>query len=130
MTKKDLQEYYWLQKNIQRLEDKLLELETQAAKMTSVISDEPRSGETKDKLSGIVAKIVEVQTRINEQLYRSYELAEKIEKAIETLPERERYLIRARYIDCKAWEKIAVDMHYSWKQTHRIHSEALKMLVG
>lgn len=130
MTKKELQEYYWLQKNIQRLEDKLLELETQAAKMTSVISDEPRSGETKDKLSGIVAKIVDYQSMINQQLQQAYTVLEEIEKAIEKLPERERYLIRSRYIDGKDWIEICVDMHYSWKWVHKIHSEALKILAG
>lgn len=75
-----------------------------------------------------MAKIVEVQEEINRQLQKSYELMAKIEKAIEKLPEREKYLIRARYIDCKSWEQIAVDMSYSWRQIHYIHANALKLL--
>ncbi|SET55905.1 RNA polymerase sigma factor, sigma-70 family [Natronincola peptidivorans] len=130
MTKKDLQEYYWLQRNIQKLEDKLLELETKATKITTYITDEPKStNNNSDKISNVVMKIIEVQQRINKQLEKSYEILRKIEEAIEILPERERYLIRLRYIDCKSWEQIAVDMNYSWQHIHKIHSDALKLLA-
>ena len=36
MTKQQLQEYYWLKKNIKKLEEKLLELETEAKRVTTV----------------------------------------------------------------------------------------------
>lgn len=131
MTKQELQEYYWIRRNINRLENKLLELETEATRQTTSLKHDPRGGGySKDKLASIVAKITEVQDEINRQLEKSYELLVKIEKAIEKLPEREKYLVRARYLDLKTWEQIAVDMKYSWKQVHRIHSKALKLLAS
>ena len=129
MTKQELQSYYWLRKNIEKLEHKLLELESEATRVTTRITQEPKGGSgNSDKLGGIVAEIIAVQEKINSKLQRSYVTMSGIEQATVELPEREAYLIRARYIDCKSWEQIAVDMNYCWKQTHRIHSMALDMM--
>ena len=71
MTKKELQEYRWIKRNIQRLEDRLLELETEATRQTTSISHDPKGGGyNKDKLSGIVAKMVVVQDKINDRAER------------------------------------------------------------
>lgn len=130
MTKQELQSYFWLQRNIQKLEDKLLELETEATRQTTRITKAPKGNKcSTDKLSDIVAEIVAVQDKINDKVQRSYRIMAAIEKAIEGLPEREAYLIRARYIDCKSWEQIAVDMNYCWQHVHKIHSKALKLLA-
>lgn len=130
MTKKDLQQLYWIKRNIQQLENKLLELETSATRITTQLTKEPRStSSTEDKLAEIVCKIVEVQEQINEELKKSYDYMAKIEKAIEALPPREAHLIRLRYLELKSWESICVEMNYSWRQIHRIHSDALKLLA-
>lgn len=131
MTKQQLQEYYWLKKNIKKLEEKLLELETEAKRVTTVYTKTKSSGKgsSKDRLGEIVAKIVDVQDQINELTVKAYEQAMAIEKAIIALPNRERYLIRLRYIDCLSWYEIMDEMHYSWKQVHRIHVEALRLLA-
>lgn len=130
MTKKDLQQLYWIKRNIQQLENKLLELETSATRITTQLTKEPRgTSGPEDKLSEIVCKIVEVQEQINEELKKSYDYMAKIEKAIEALPPREAHLIRLRYLELKSWERICVEMNYSWRQIHRIHSDALKLLA-
>ena len=36
-----------------------------------------------------------------------------------------RTLLIERYINLKTWERVAVDMGYSWKQMHRLHGKAL-----
>lgn len=131
MTKKQLQGYGWLQKSIQRLEEKVLELRTAAEKMTMTLSGELRNASPeRDKIANVIAKIMDVEKLLKEQLHESYILLEEIEKAISKLPEREQYLIRARYIDCRNWEEIGIDMGYAWAQIHRIHSKALKILAG
>lgn len=35
-------------------------------------------------------------------------------------------LLKYRYIDLMAWEEICVTIKYSWRQTHRMHAEALE----
>lgn len=51
-----------------------------------------------------------------------------IEQAIEKLDPTQRTLVRLHYIDGLTWEQVAVAIDYSWSQTHRIHSAALKKL--
>ena len=129
MTKHQLQQYRWLQKNITRLEARLLELETEATRITTRLTKEPRGGVNINKASSLVAQIIDTKDEINDRLQEAYKTQAKIELAIEALPEQEKYLVRARYVECRSWEQICADMNYSWRQTHRIHSEALKMLV-
>jgi RNA polymerase sigma factor (sigma-70 family) len=128
ITKGDLQSYYWLKRNVQQLEDRLQELEAAATRITTRMSHTPKGSGNTDKIGGIVAEIVDVQDKINSKLQNAYNIMAKIEQAAARLPEREAYLIRARYIECKTWEQIAVDMHYSWRQVHNIHARALKTL--
>lgn len=97
-------------------------------KITTVISNEPRSPNVEDKMSKVVAEMADIESLMNNIIKESFKSLIDIEKAVKVLPEREKYLIRARYIDCKRWEEICVDMNYSWMQVHRIHSEALKSL--
>lgn len=39
-----------------------------------------------------------------------------------------RALLTARYINCKTWEQIAEDMHYTVRNIYILHGEALKQL--
>ena len=119
-----------MKQNIAQLKDRILELETQATKQTSVITDMPRGGSGEsDKMADTVAKMVDLMKMLNNKIYEALEREIEIEKAIEKLSEREQHLIRARYINGISWERIAVLMNYSWKQTHRIHSDALKNMT-
>lgn len=130
MTKQDLQQLYWTKKNIKQLEDRLLELETEATRVTTQLTKDPKGPrQLEDKQSELVIRIIEVQDEINRQLEKAYVNMAEIEKAIEALPAREAFLIRLRYIECKKWEDICVAMNYSWQHTHRVHSEALKLLA-
>lgn len=130
MTKQDLQQLYWTKKNIKQLEDRLLELETEATRVTTQLTKDPKGPrQLEDKQSELVIRIIEVQDEINRQLETAYEHMAKIEKVIENLPAREAYLIRLRYLELKRWEEICVEMNYSWKHIHRIHSDALMLLA-
>ena len=67
-------------------------------------------------------------------LYREkrQELAERlrsVEEALETLGPTERTLMRLRYIEGMSWQAVSMRIHYSWKQTHRIHKNALRKLA-
>lgn len=130
MTKKNLYELHWMKKNIKALEERLAELRTYAEKITTQLSKSPGSKNTShDKLGDVVTQIVELQNEINYELGRMYAKEKEILKAIEKLPQREACLIRLRYIESLSWERICVEMNYSWRQIHRIHGDALKMLA-
>lgn len=50
----------------------------------------------------------------------------EIESTIERVPdERYRRLLRGRYLEQHTWERLAVDMNYSYMQVCRLHGRAL-----
>ncbi|NCD04457.1 MAG: hypothetical protein EOM00_16045 [Clostridia bacterium] len=129
MTKEELREYRWLVKNIQEMEDELAELETQATHITSSLKEDVVDYTScKDKMSGQVARIIELQDTINEQLARMYALQKSIREKIANMPEREKRLLTLKYIEGMTWEEVAVGMDYSWQHIHRLHSRALRLI--
>jgi len=127
MDKRELQNYLWLRRNIDQLEEQLYRLGVEATRITTRLSHLPKGGEART-MEDIVLDMVEVDEKINANLQESYKLMHKIETAIESLPEREQYLMRARYIEGKGWEQIAVDMCYCWQHVHKIHAHALRLI--
>lgn len=53
----------------------------------------------------------------------------KIEKMIQSLPSRERNVLRLHYIKGKTWEDVCERVVYSLAQIHRIHNLALEILL-
>lgn len=72
------------------------------------------------------------EKKLKEEYNRQYDkLCERqlnIEKMIDKLEPTERLLIRLRYFDNMKWDKIFKIIHYSQKQTFRIHDKAIRKL--
>ncbi len=129
MTKKELQEYYWVNRDIQNLNEKLWELDAMASGRTSRLTGTSRSTNgPQDKMAELTVNMVMMKEELSKRIRVKHALLTEVEKAVELLPPREKYLIRARYIEMKKWEDISEDMHYSYKHVHRIHNEALRLL--
>lgn len=127
--KKKLQNYVWIKENIQSLEDRLLEIDTQLTKITANLSDDPvQTTKDPDRWTNLINERIEVEEMINRELCRCLKEIQYIEKLIEKLPEREKLLMRLRYIDNLKWEEIAYKMNYTWQHMHRIHAEVLKKI--
>jgi len=129
MTKYELMQYQWLLKNIEKLEEKLLEIDTQLQRITTRYTLVPvsRTG-SRDVMGELIVKKIEIEEEINRKLQESYRKLNEIEKAIKKLDEREKLLMRLRYIQGKDWMEICDEMGYSWRQIHRIHKKALNKL--
>ena len=128
MTKKELQDYRWLRKNIEQLENELLVLEARATNVSPVMSDMPSGSGVSDKIGNIIGDIVDLQNIINRHLRELYIQRTAIEDAIRKLPKKEQCVIRFRYIDGKEWEQVAIDIKHGWAQVHRVHANALNLL--
>lgn len=124
-----LQEYKWIKENIQELEDRLLEIDTVLQRITSSINpDKVQTTKDPDKWTDLIAEKVKVQKMINSQLEKGYKEMAYIEDTISSLTEREKRLMRLRYIRCMKWEEICVEMGYEWRHIHNIHSSILRKL--
>lgn len=83
-----------------------------------------------DKISNIIAKIVDLEKQIKDEIDRFVDLKKEIHDAIEAVKNpKERLVLRCRYIEFLTWREIAERTNYSIKQVYRIHSQALKNVV-
>ena len=111
---------------MQKLEDRVLEIETAVTKQTSVISDMPQGCAESDKMAAGVIRLVEAREKLLEKQLESLEGVMAIEKAIEKLDERGKLLVRLHYIEGMTWERVAVEMNYTWQHLHKIHRNVLE----
>ena len=124
-----LNEYKWIRENIINLENRLLEIDTKLQKITNTLqTDVVQTTKDNDKWTLLIQKKMDLQELINAEVANGYKEMAKLEGLISELSEREKLLIRYRYIDCLEWELICVKMHYSWRQIHYIHADALRKL--
>lgn len=83
-----------------------------------------------DRISNIIAKIVDLEKQINDEIDHFVDLKKEIHDVIEAVKSPDqRLVLRCRYIEFLTWEKTAEIMNYSIKQIHRIHSAALQNVV-
>lgn len=125
-----LNEYKWIKQNIENLENRLLELDTMLQSVTNPTdSERVQTSLDPDKWTSLIQKRMEIEDLINAEIHNGYVKMDQIEKIITKLPEREKLLMRLRYIDCLTWEEIAVSMNYTWQHMHRIHAQCLKDVI-
>jgi hypothetical protein len=83
-------------------------------------------GSKQTDLSDVMVKIEVVYTKIIRLRAECLERKLEIESRIADMKNGiEADILRKRYIEFRQWEQICIDVGYSWKQTHRLHSRAL-----
>lgn len=124
-------------KSYKKICDKLQSLEEQLKSLRAVnevpksqiITDMPR-GSTRQDITDYVVKISELEKEINNKIRERLAMKCGIEKRIANVDDGiESSILRKKYIEFKKWEKICVEIGYSWRQTHYIHSRALNSFV-
>ena len=91
-------------------------------------TDMPKAHKQTD-LSDYIVRLERILTRIanekNEMQKIQLEIEEKI---IDVMDGEQSRILYLRYIQFMKWEDICVEMGYSWRQVHNIHSKALNDL--
>lgn len=129
MTKEELRLYVPLKDEKAQIEEELAEIEAlKTSPKTAKISDEPHGPASNAGLEQIIAKYEAIEAKYHAKLDEIAARLLAIEEAIETLDPTERLLCRYRYLKGLGWEAVCVKINYSWRQTHRIHAEALRKL--
>ena len=134
MTNKDkikyLKRYINLDREIDRKLEEIARLRSKLTRITQVLTAEPRGGGSiYGKTEEILAKIVDLEKEIDADVDRLVAIRDGIKTIIEAVEDdRERLLLQYRYLDGKTFEWIAAQMNYSWRQIHRLHSQALTNL--
>lgn len=132
MTKEQLRNYLAIKAERKQLEALLEEIEgplysPRAQQLTGMphAPSPAGSGSAQERMAD---RTMELRAYYAEKIANLTAEQLRIERAIDSLCPRMRQLLRHRYIEGLTWEAVCVAMNYSWKQTHRIHSEALELL--
>lgn len=106
MRAEELNELYWLNKEVEDLEARINELNFLSA---SVLSDEPHAkGNKSEPTQRLALQIVSLKNRLHETQLLILEEKEKLERFIETIPDSKiRTILRLRNIDLKTYQEIA-----------------------
>ena len=131
MTKERLRQYQHIAQETAQIEEMLRDVEeAMAAPRVPALDGMPHGHTVQGSLiETLVARRDELIRRYQAKLEELATAMLDIEEAIEALEPVERQLMRLRYIKGRTWEEICVEMSYSWRQTHRLHAQALAKLA-
>lgn len=106
----------------------LATLRTMVTKITATITPVAVSGSgNQDKLGDAVAKIVDLQDEINQQIDRFVDAKMEVSAVLEKLQEPDHVkVLHKRYIEYKPFEQIACEMHCTYRNVCYIHGKALQ----
>lgn len=104
--------------------------ESKAQKVTASWSAVPSGGKGSDKVQTGAIKVAELRESLIDKINQLAAVRIEIERAISTVQDdTQRRLLRRKYINGLTLEQIAVEMHYSYVHTCRIHGYALSNIM-
>lgn len=130
MIREELNELYWLKKEVEDLQNRLQELEETNGVGSAKIDNEIHgSGGKSDPVERLTIKKIQLKNRIYETMLLILEEKEKIEKFIETIPDSKlRTIVRLRNIDLMTWEEIGNIMELDRKTVSKKYNDFIKDL--
>jgi len=134
LTNKEKKEYLGRYKRLNEQVNQLLlekqEILALGTKVTPTYSDMPHKSNIGDKTSTTIEKLEEHEQKINQKIDEFIAVKSDIERAIHTVQDDTlRLLMRYRYINGWTWERIAVEMHYTYQWVCQLHGKALNMII-
>lgn len=121
-----LESYRLIQTRINVLMAEVERLRAEAESVSINLDGMPRGTATDDKLSRLVAEMADLESTLTDELSGLYIRRMKIITLLGLMKNhKHQLLLQKRYIDCKSWEHIAVEMDISWRYCYMLHGSAL-----
>lgn len=114
----------------QHIFDRVDALRDNLERITAQYGDEPHGGGSGDRMSGMVAQIVDLLNNLCENLIEIEKKRYEAEQAIKALPAQQETVMYLRYIDGLSWGEIAEETHYNRQHLMKIHRAALERMKG
>lgn len=125
-----LEQAFYLDKRIEKKAEEIARMKARLQKSAPQISDMPRGGSGADWTDAAV-KIIEYEQQVNAEIARLCEIKRRIGEVIDRVEDaRYRTLLEMRYRNYYRFEKIAVEMNYSFDRVRHLHQEALETVAG
>lgn len=126
-VKRILREYEKAKENIETINSQIETINTHLAHITTDYSQVKVKGARKDDLATSIDRLTGLKAKLNEEIQRATDAMANCIAIIDKIEDKDcKKLLTKRYIDCKSWEQVAVEINYSWSQTHNIHNKALQ----
>ena len=128
MTAKEFfQRTYYLEQRVNSRLRRLSDLRQLAGRVTSSLGREPVSGSADvHKLDGTIAKIVDMECEINEDIDHLVDAKRETMSVIRQVEHPDQQLVlELRYLDFKSWPSIAEEMGLSPRWVQTLHERAL-----
>ena len=126
MTKNELKQYRTIKLELDQMDQERECWYTKAEMCVRSPSRSPGYAGEHDPYPDIIDKLDEVRTKIAQKCCELLDLRRRIEDTIDGLDSKERYIIRARYIDGLKWERIAEILEFKdTRQAYRLHGYAI-----
>ena len=111
MTKKELSQLYWLNREIEEQQRRLEELENLATSCTSHITGMPRSQGVTDRLGKYVAEIVDLKALIDLNIRKCFYELNRLNRYIAGVEDSQmRMILSLRYVNGLNWTQIALSI--------------------
>lgn len=108
MTKKELSELYWLNREIEEEQRKLNELKAAATDCTAKITGLPHVAGTHDKIGDLSILIAEQKDLIELKVRQSVIEYNRLNRYITSVPDAQmRTILSLRYVNGLSWQQIA-----------------------
>lgn len=105
----------------------LQKLRDLSVSLTSNISiDKVQTTHHVDKTSADIAKIIDLEQKIDYETHELIKLKCEIWETISKIDDREyRIILQNKYLNDMSWDEIANDINYNIRHVHRLHGKAL-----
>ena len=130
--KRKLKSSWVLSLKVKELHYQLKELRATGTRITPGYSLAPAGGgdNNTSKPEQAALAIYELEQEINAQIEQQCKATRETYALIDLLDDELLKLVMLkRYTGHKPWEKIAVEMGYSWQWVHKLHSKALNVIL-
>ena len=124
----DLKEIRYLRREIEGDAERIARLQSALESVVKPLQ-RIRGGRTfEDRLSGKVAKVLDMQEKLLWKVMVCEGRIEAVEKELDVLPHHMSIVMRMRYFDDMEWLQIAETLHYSMRWCTHLHRRALDRL--
>jgi hypothetical protein len=129
MTKKELSQLYYLNREIEEMKNRLAELECAATVCTSTITGMPHASGISDKVGKYAAEIADLKSLLDLNLKKCFYELNRLSRYINGIDDSEmRMILSLRYINGLRWEQVAASIspYASCESVRKAHDRFLK----
>ncbi len=108
MTVQELQQLFYLNRMIEREQDKLDDLRSAAGLKSPAFSDMPKAPGAHDKIGELVPKIVDQEREIEKNIQAYTQTRDRLQDYIRKVPNtRIKLILSLRFLDMLPWQEVA-----------------------